>query len=172
MSAVPTIRADTRELFQGIGLSEVYAKDLEIGIYNTMIDYATEHGIPLSWASDVFVQGYLGKARSLYANLHKQSYIANPHLLHRVLSGEFPPHELASMPPDRLFPEQWEDLIHREILRNEEAYEFKEVPKTSMVTCGKCKGNKITYVEMQLRSGDEGMTMLYKCITCGHRWKH
>lgn len=40
-----------------------------------------------------------------------------------------------------------------------------------MFTCGKCKGMKTTYFQMQTRSSDEPMTTFVTCLQCNNRWK-
>merc|ERR1712232_682096 len=40
-----------------------------------------------------------------------------------------------------------------------------------MFTCGKCKGTKTTYFQMQTRSSDEPMTTFVTCLGCNNRWK-
>merc|ERR1719464_2294149 len=40
-----------------------------------------------------------------------------------------------------------------------------------MFTCGKCKGTRTTYFQMQTRSSDEPMTTFVTCLTCSNRWK-
>merc|ERR1712139_642147 len=42
---------------------------------------------------------------------------------------------------------------------------------TGMFTCGKCKGVKTTYFQMQTRSSDEPMTTFVTCLSCNNRWK-
>mmetsp|Transcript_50199 Transcript_50199/g.92739 ORF Transcript_50199/g.92739 Transcript_50199/m.92739 type:complete len:328 (+) Transcript_50199:68-1051(+) len=42
---------------------------------------------------------------------------------------------------------------------------------SGMFTCGKCKGTRTTYFQMQTRSSDEPMTTFVTCLTCGNRWK-
>ena len=39
-----------------------------------------------------------------------------------------------------------------------------------LTTC-ECGSKKVTHVEKQLRSGDEGMTVIAHCTICGKRWK-
>jgi len=43
---------------------------------------------------------------------------------------------------------------------------------TDAIKCGKCKNNKVTYYELQTRSGDEAITQYFNCICCGHKWKY
>lgn len=40
-----------------------------------------------------------------------------------------------------------------------------------MLKCGKCKGKKTTYYQMQTRSADEPMTTFVTCHDCGNKWK-
>ena len=40
------------------------------------------------------------------------------------------------------------------------------------VKCKKCGSNKIFCELKQLRSADEPMTELYKCLNCGYRWRN
>lgn len=166
------IRERTRELFQSIGLSELQAKDLEIGIYNYSIDYAKENNIICSWQFELFREIYISKSRSIFANLKQDSYVGNMQLRERLKDDVFKPHEIAMMSPDILFPDKWRAIIEQELERNKVAYEITEVSMTDKVICGKCKKNKISYYEKQIRSADEPMTAFFRCISCGHRWKH
>ncbi|PLB40990.1 zinc ribbon domain-containing protein, partial [Aspergillus candidus] len=35
----------------------------------------------------------------------------------------------------------------------------------------KCPSKNVTYAQVQLRSADEGSTIFYTCLQCGHRWQ-
>ncbi|KAL1998950.1 hypothetical protein VTN02DRAFT_5286 [Thermoascus thermophilus] len=37
------------------------------------------------------------------------------------------------------------------------------------VDCVKCPSKEVTYAQVQLRSADEGSTIFYRCLRCGHR---
>lgn len=165
-------RAFVRTMFEGIGLKPLEAQDLEIGIFNSSIDYASENNIVSSWGFELFRDVYISKARSLYANLKKDSYVGNTQLIERLRDNVFKPHEVAVMKPDVLFPDKWKTIIDQELMRNKIAYEITEVSMTDKIICGKCKKNKISYYEKQIRSADEPMTAFFRCISCGHRWKH
>ena len=81
------------------------------------------------------------------------------------------PHELPFMKREELFPEKWHLIIEKEKLKLKEAYEVKQVSMSDLIKCGKCKNNKVSYQELQTRSGDESMTIFFTCIVCGHKWK-
>lgn len=158
-------------LIENIHLDEVDASDLEIGVFNSTLDYANSLKIPLSWNSCLFADTYINNARSIYSNLKPDSYIANTNLIERLRSKEFKPHELAYMQCCEIFPERWSEIIDKQKLKLKAAYEVKQVSMTDSIKCGKCKQNKISYYELQIRSGDENMTQFFSCISCGHRWK-
>lgn len=166
------IRQKVKELFGQIGLNEAQAKDLEHGIYNHIVEYAMTNNIVRSWQSDVFRETYLAKARSIYANLNENSYLQNKQLLTRLKENEFAPREVAAMKHENMFPEIWKEITEQEILRSKEAYEVTQVAMTDQITCFKCKKNKISYIELQIRSSDEPSTHFYRCLVCGNRWKH
>lgn len=169
------LRGIVETRFQELGMSPIEAKDLEIGLYNSTIDYAASARIPLSWHSDVFQEAYLAKARSMFANLKKDSYIRNESLKDRLENHEFFPHDLPFITRESLFPELWAPIIEKERVRSKEAYEYRQASMTDHIKCITClkKGwkSKITYYELQTRSADEPMTLMIKCHTCGHRWK-
>ena len=172
-AGVTDIRKQTTALFASIGfLTELQAKDLEIGIFNGTIGYARDKGVPLTWKSDAFREIYLAKARAIYANLKKDGYVGNARLSERLLDGEFAPHELAQMRAEHLYPERWADIVQKEILKSQAAYEVNVVAMSDRIWCGKCKKNKVTYYEQQTRSADEACTIFYQCLNCGHRWKN
>jgi hypothetical protein len=110
------------DLLKSIGLDELEAKDLEIGIYNATIDWASEENVPRAWDSELFTEAYITRAKSIYSNLRNDSYIGNKRLMTRLKEREFAPHELATMKCDNVFPEKWADIVRREMLRNQNAY--------------------------------------------------
>lgn len=162
--------------FESLGFSPVEAKDLEIGVFNSTIDYAASSRIPLSWMSDIFQEAYAAKARSIFANLKKDSYVRNEDLKDRLDNREFFPHDVPFITRESVFPRLWQPIIEKERLRSKEAYEYRQASMTDHIKCVTClkKGwkSKITYYELQTRSADEPMTLMIKCHTCGHRWKN
>lgn len=166
------IREEVKKLFITLKMTDIEAVDLEIGIFNRTIDYANSLQIPLSWSSQLFMENYINNSRSLYSNLKKDSYINNSKLIDRFKKREFLPHELPYMSCEDIFPKRWKDIIDKQKLKFKAAYEIKQVAMTDSIKCSKCKNNKISYYELQTRSGDEAMTCYFNCIICGHKWKN
>lgn len=153
------------------GFQDVICKDMEIGIYNWCIRYASDNEIVRTWKNPSFMNLYLEKARSIITNIDKDSYIKNETLALRIKDKEFLPHELAFMKPENVFPDRWRKAIETLMKKYENAYENKTQAMTNMFTCGKCKKKECTFYEMFTRSGDEPATIFVRCINCGHSWR-
>jgi DNA-directed RNA polymerase III subunit RPC11 len=39
-----------------------------------------------------------------------------------------------------------------------------------MAVCPKCNHNEAYFMQMQIRSADEPMSIFYKCVKCAHQW--
>ena len=37
-------------------------------------------------------------------------------------------------------------------------------------SCPQCHYHRAYYMQRQIRSGDEAMTLFFKCVKCAHRW--
>jgi len=159
-------------LLNNIYMSPLEATDLEIGVFNCTIDYALSNKIQLSWKCQLFIDTYINIARSIYSNLKTNSYIGNKDLLKRMTEyKEFNPHMLPYMQCHNIFPERWKSIIDKDNLRIKEAYEFNIVAMSDMITCMRCKSKKVSYYELQTRSGDEASTLFMECLICGKKWK-
>jgi len=55
-----------------------------------------------------------------------------------------------------------------DVLGGEEAW--RNVDQTGAV-CPKCSHGKAYFFQVQIRSGDEPMSVFYKCVKCEHRWR-
>ena len=73
-----TVRDKFKDLLiNNLELTELEATDLEIGVFNSTLDYANSLRIQLSWNCPLFIESYINNARSIYANLKTDSYINN-----------------------------------------------------------------------------------------------
>mmetsp|Transcript_36852 Transcript_36852/g.54132 ORF Transcript_36852/g.54132 Transcript_36852/m.54132 type:complete len:114 (+) Transcript_36852:101-442(+) len=46
---------------------------------------------------------------------------------------------------------------------------WENVDRT-MTVCPKCSHNEAYFMQMQIRSADEPMSVFYKCVQCSHQW--
>lgn len=155
----------------GALLSEDEMLDTEIGIYNWSIQQAKRADIVRTWSSKPFLSTYINKTRSVVDNLDPNSYIGNKHLLARLKNKELTPHSLAFLPPHALFPERWSDAIDCKLQKERTMENSRQVAKTNLFKCGKCKKKECSYYELQVRSADESSTIFVTCLNCGNRWR-
>jgi DNA-directed RNA polymerase subunit M/transcription elongation factor TFIIS len=159
------------DYLKDVGLDDLYARDLEIGIYNWCIDMASEHDIQKSWKDKMFLNLYSSKSRSILSNIDKDSYIKNARLIERIKEKEFKPHELPFMDVSNVFPEKWNEFLDMRLKQEQNFYNSKQVAKTDMFKCGKCKKTECSYYELQIRSADESSTIFVTCLNCGNRFR-
>ncbi|KAI1317527.1 RNA polymerase II elongation factor [Mortierella claussenii] len=115
-------------------------------------------------------QAYKAKIRSFFMNLRDKS---NPKLREAVVDGgvavedfcEYTTQDMASAEAKARDREiQLENMFRAKGAEEQQA-------ETDMFKCGKCKGRKTRYYQMQTRSADEPMTTFVTCINCNNRWK-
>ncbi|KAG2171759.1 hypothetical protein INT43_008139 [Umbelopsis isabellina] len=114
--------------------------------------------------------GYKNKVRSLILNLKNKK---NPGLRESVVSGELSLKDLCTMSIEDMASEEkkaQDRKMAEEALFNARGAGSAQA-ETDMFMCGKCKGRKTTYFQMQTRSADEPMTTFVTCVTCNNRWK-
>lgn len=158
-------------LTERVGLEELIARDMEVGVFNATLAYADTKRIVKAWKVAAFSRAYIEKARSVISNIDGQSYVHNGRLLERMRGHEFLPHEVAFMTPEQLFPELWSDVVDRHLKKKENAFEYKISAQTDAFKCGKCKKSECTYYELQTRCADEASTIFVKCVNCGNSWR-
>jgi DNA-directed RNA polymerase subunit M/transcription elongation factor TFIIS len=154
-------------LFSQYDIDELYIKDLEIGIYNWTIDYSNKNNIIKNWENNRFTSLYFEKCRSIISVINKD--------INKIISNlkdkTYLPHEIPFMKPEDIHPDLWKDIIEIYTKIYENSYENAAVAMTDLFRCGKCKGNKCSYYELQSRKSDESTTIHVKCLICGFGWR-
>jgi DNA-directed RNA polymerase subunit M/transcription elongation factor TFIIS len=154
-----------------LSLSDDMVKDLEIGIFNWTINYADNNGIRKTWKDTLFKKIYTQKMRSVLDNLDSSSYLSNVRLIERLRENEFKPHEIPSLDMTTIFPEKWTTILDKRMKKEENFHNSKQVAKTELFKCSKCKKRECSYYELQVRSADESSTIFVTCLNCGNRWR-
>ena len=144
--------------------NEKHSGNLEKGIFNYALKEADQRKIIKKWDNKHFVQIYLDRLRSIYTNL-------NDTIIEQIISGTIKAHIVAFMTHQELNPDKWISLIDSKSKRDANKFEQKIEASTDTFTCRKCRSNKCTFYQQQVRSADESMTTYVSCIQCGHRWK-
>lgn len=175
----------TRALGAGVA-----ARNCERSVYNWAVQQTREMQDDPSWENRLFRWRYKQKALGLFNELERGPEVAAdlqvagdrvnlslnvvPQLVKRLQRKELDAKNLARYAPDVLWPEgPWGKMafaIKKKDLMMELS-RAKEENYTGLFKCGKCKGVKTTYYQMQTRSADEPMTTFVTCTTCQNRWK-
>ena len=173
---VPTMRDSAIALMKGSSfissnLDADAITELERGIFNWCIDYATERGIVKNWSNRLFFKLYEDKFRSVLTNIEPSTYVKNQRLMQRLKENEFPPHHIPFMARHNVFPEVWQSTMDAKMKREAHMGKSTVTAMTDQFKCARCKKRECTYHEVQTRSADEPMDLRIYCINCGHRWK-
>lgn len=73
--------------------------------------------------------------------------------------------KVAFLKPEELNPDNYEKLLKKKEL---EEYKKNDVKSSSAFKCSKCKKNKCSVTQKQIRAGDEPATVFVTCLECGH----
>jgi DNA-directed RNA polymerase subunit M/transcription elongation factor TFIIS len=157
-------RSNIRKKLETIIKDEKNALNLEKGIFNYALKEADQRKVIKKWDNTFFVQIYLNHLRSIITNLSAE-------ILKQIEDGDIKPHQVAFMTHHEMRPEKWAALIDAKSKRDKNKFEVNMAAATDSFTCRKCKGNKCTYMQLQTRSADEGITTYVCCISCSARWK-
>ena len=152
-------------------LQEDMVKDLEIGIFNWTINFANANNIRKTWKDNLFKKTYFQKMRSVLDNLNSSSYLSNVRLIERLKEKEFKPHDIPSLDMTTIFHEKWTSILDKRMKKEENFHNSKQVAKTELFKCSKCKKRECSYYELQVRSADESSTIFVTCLNCGNRWR-
>ena len=147
-------------------------KALERALLEHVAASAKKHYVPRNWKAVPFQELYKTQLRSLLWNIHPKSLVKNPRLLERCLAGEFPLAHIPSMSAYDMFPERWQELADKQLIREQKILEGNKSQATDEYKCNRCHKRQCTYYEMQTRSADEPTTIFITCLNCGKRWKH
>ena len=145
---------------------------LERSLLTHVTQLAKKHYIPCNWNAVPFQELYRTQLRTLLWNIHPSSPVKNPRLLERCLEGEFTLDHIPMMTPYDMFPERWQELADKQLIREQKILEGNKSQATDEYKCKRCRKRECTYYEMQTRSADEPMTYFITCLNCGNRWKH
>jgi|TARA_B110000305_G_C19452597_1_gene648897 transcription elongation factor S-II len=117
------------------------------------------------------VQRYKQKFLSIMYNLKK-----SPTLKDKILAGEIKTSTVINLSPQALWPEgphakMAEKIAVVEMKKQHAANYMLDKDYKGLFKCGKCRGYKTTFYQMQTRSADEPMTVFITCHVCDRRWK-
>merc|ERR1711933_168763 len=119
-------------------------------------------------------EAYLNQARSILYNLKDSK---NPTFRFKIMVGFYKPDDIPTLTAEDMASDEKnaerakQRQYAMEEIQSDWALKHGQQRICGMFTCGKCKGTRTTYFQMQTRSSDEPMTTFVTCLTCNNRWK-
>ena len=114
---------------------------------------------------------YIRKTKSILSNLKK-----NKVLFSSVIDENISADELVKMDDKEMASDDIK-LSRQKIEEdsfNSRRSDWNRIHNTfisGIYRCGKCRGNKTTYFQAQIRRADEPMTTFVSCLNCDKNWK-
>jgi DNA-directed RNA polymerase subunit M/transcription elongation factor TFIIS len=146
--------------------NESLGKNIEVGIYNYSIQDANTRQIIKKWKNIKFAEIYSCRLRTILHNLK------NEELLNQLKTSQIMPKAFALMSHQEMAPDKWKTMIELKMKRDKSRLSTNIEASTDLFICKKCKSQKCTYYEMQVRSADEPATIFITCLDCGKNWKN
>jgi DNA-directed RNA polymerase subunit M/transcription elongation factor TFIIS len=161
-----TFRFNMKTKLNNIIENDKFASNMEKGIFNYSLKESNNKKVVKKWDNPYFVQIYMDRMRSIIYNLTK-----NALLLEQLKNETIKPQDIAFMTHYEMFPEKWKTMLMVKSEKDKGKFETNIEASTDTFTCRKCRGNKTTYYQLQIRSADEPATTFINCIDCGNKWK-
>ena len=183
------LRDFARTRFASCFTSGVTVRNAEKSVYNWAVQTTRAQNDVASWENRTFKWRYKHKVAHLLTELKRAPVVEVglevvgdrvnlklefvPQLVHRIQRKELDVKSLARCPPDVLWPD---GVWARQAFANKskdlamEAARSRSEDYVGLFKCGRCKGTKTTYYQMQTRSADEPMvrthiTWIVKCAS-------
>jgi len=144
---------------------------IERSCYNQTCTKADEENIPKNWQNRLFCQLYNMITYKVQTNLlYCKTDSGSDYLIKQILANDYNINNIAKLSSRELRPDR-SDKIHEEIEKRRQQKINKKI--SAQHECFKCGGRKTTETEVQMRSLDEGSTLIIRCEmeNCNNVWK-
>jgi DNA-directed RNA polymerase subunit M/transcription elongation factor TFIIS len=152
-------------------IQESHIRKIERSCYNHTCLTADKKNVPRNWKNDNFQTLYNIITYKIQKNIsYSKDDIGSEHLINRIINNEVDVDNIGKMKSNELRPEKtkdiYDDIEYRKSIEVVKKYSTQHV-------CFKCGGRKTTETEIQMRSLDEGSTIIITCEmeNCSNVWK-
>lgn len=116
---------------------------------------------------------HMGRYKQKFLEIQK-NLKESPTLKTRILTGRVKTSKVMELLPESLWPGGPYSNAKEEGIKRSMRKDFNPTNMADykgLFKCGKCRGYKTTYYELQTRSADEPMTVFITCHDCKITWK-
>jgi DNA-directed RNA polymerase subunit M/transcription elongation factor TFIIS len=154
-----------------VNTQESYIRKIERSCYNYTCTSADKKNVPRNWENDNFRTLYNIITYRVQKNMvcsHEDP--GSDYLIDKITKGEFDVNNIGKMKSRELRPEKTKD-IYDDIEKRKQQKIVKKY--STQHECFKCGERRTTEVQLQLRSLDEGSTLIITCEmdNCSNVWK-
>lgn len=139
---------------------------VEKSCFDKSVSKAGEDAIYVDWSNERFKYLYSLICSRVSKNLDCDSEVKDTYLLDNIVKGSIDIDVLGGMSSDDISMKNNE---LKEQLNSRRNQKIKQ-KTTNMYTCRNCKGRECTIRMQQMRSLDEGTTLILNCVNCGFRF--
>ncbi len=157
----------------GLDIDNNIVKNMELCTWNWAFRRSSELGDVPATNNRYHVGRYKQKFLSMIYNLKK-----SPNLKDKILKGELKTSAAINLSPQGLWPDgphakMTEKIADIEMKKLHAANYMHDKDYKGLFRCGKCRGYKTTFYQMQTRSADEPMTVFCTCLNpkCGKKFR-
>lgn len=140
--------------------------NIEKSCFKKTIESCIEEAIYIDWTNNKFKYLYSLICSRVSKNLDINSEVLDTYLIDAIISNDIDISKLGGMSSDDMSKK---NEIIKEQLNNRRGQKIKQ-KTTSMYRCRNCGNRQCTIRMQQMRSLDEGATLILNCVTCGFRF--
>lgn len=141
--------------------------EIEKSAYNHALEIADEELLEPNFENKVFEQLYRTLITRITKALDHTSEVGDEHLASCILDGTFNPSKISWLKDYEISPINNQHLIDEFMKR----LNTKGTVKTSkLYRCRSCGKRECTVRSVQMRSLDEGESLVITCCFCGYKW--
>jgi DNA-directed RNA polymerase subunit M/transcription elongation factor TFIIS len=140
--------------------------NIEKSCFKKTIESCTEEAIYIDWSNNKFKYLYSLICSRVSKNLDINSEVLDTFLIDSIISNGIDINKIGNMSSDDMSKK---NEVIKEQLNNRRGQKIKQ-KTTSLYRCRNCGGRQCTIRTQQMRSLDEGATLILNCVTCGFRF--
>ncbi len=140
---------------------------IEDSCYRHAVEIAENEVLSPDFNNPAFERLYRTKVMRITKNLDINSEVGDEHLAIGLLGGYIDPNKVSKLDNKDLSPKRNEKLLEALSSRMNQKMSVKT---STLYRCRQCGRKETTVRSAQMRSLDEGETLIIKCVWCGYKW--